>query len=77
MAMITVRIGTLAAPPGTDVTTLHEDIARELRTLLEREPVGRLPEQIALPGGRVHAASDASLAYAVARHVHNELRAQR
>jgi hypothetical protein len=62
-----------------DSDELSHRVAAELGELLAREPLPRMPAPgavIEVPGGRVHtgsAATSASLAYSIARHVHTTL----
>jgi hypothetical protein len=62
-----------------DPGELSERVAAELRELLAREPLPRLPPAgtvIRAPVGRVHtgsAATAASVAHAIARHLHTTL----
>jgi hypothetical protein len=82
LSSVHVRIDTLRVPAGTalDPVDLCERVELELAALLTRMP---LPERrgspdvwLKLGGGRVNVAAtatDASVAYALARHVHSAL----
>lgn len=81
---VAVRIGSVVVPRGRgfDASDLGARVETELRDLLEREPLrspSPLGGTVSMPGGRVVApslGSPATVARALARHVHDRLRAE-
>jgi hypothetical protein len=80
---LAVKIESVAAPRGRglDAEDLSVRVSAELRELLAREPLRRLPSggaTVSVPGGPVRIASLASpsaVAHALARRVHDGLQA--
>jgi hypothetical protein len=80
MTRLRVQIGQVSGcRHQLDPEELSQRVAAELGELLAREPIPRMPPAgavIQVDGGRVHtgsAATAASLAYSIARHVHTTL----
>lgn len=80
MTRLRVQIGQVSGcRHRLDPEELSQRVAAELCELLAREPLPRMPPAgavIQVDGGRVHtgsAATAASLAYSIARHVHTTL----
>lgn len=80
MTRLRVQIGQVSGcRHPLDAAELGQRVAAELGELLAREPLPRMPPAgavIQVDGGRVHtgsAATAASLAYSIARHVHTTL----
>lgn len=84
LTRVAVRIGSVAVPRGRgfDASDLGARVETELGELLEREPLRSSPSlggTLSVPGGRVvtaSLASPATVARAIARHVHERLRAE-